>query len=177
MVKKSTNSHKCIKAFNFRKSVHRHTIQINQPTRCNSFTSLLLDVHVWLNMFLVPLRPSSGAYKCTGSLWYYRSSVAVGASLVVVWQLNLPEYEPTTLQPPLSEGKTRGSQCSCMLLMMGGEAPETWWATHKRQVINLWNCCIWLVDLFESYKSYKYNIYIIFLLHVSAIVWTSSVRM
>jgi len=35
--------------------------------------------------------------------------------------------------------------------MMGGEAPETCWATHKRQVINLWNCCIWLVDLFESY--------------------------
>jgi len=34
--------------------------------------------------------------------------------------------------------------------MMGGEAPETW-ATHKRQVINLWNCCILLVDLFESY--------------------------
>ena len=33
--------------------------------------------------------------------------------------------------------------------MMGGEAPETCWATHKRQVINLWNCCILLVDLFE----------------------------
>ena len=26
-------------------------LQINQPTRCNSFTSLLLDVYVWLNMF------------------------------------------------------------------------------------------------------------------------------
>ena len=33
------------------KSVHHHTIQIIQPTRCNSFTSLLLDVYVWLNMF------------------------------------------------------------------------------------------------------------------------------
>jgi hypothetical protein len=31
---------------------------------------------------------------------------------------------------------------------MGGEAPETCWATHKHQVINLWNCCILLVDLF-----------------------------
>ena len=38
-----------------------------------------------------------------------------------------------------------------MLLMMGGEAPETCWATHKRQAINLWNCCILSVDLFESY--------------------------
>ena len=50
-----------------------------------------------------------------------------------------------------SNGKTRGSWCSCTLLMMGGEAPETCWATYKRQVINLWNCCILLVDLFESY--------------------------
>jgi hypothetical protein len=34
---------------------------------------------------------------------------------------------------------------------MGVETPEACWATHKRQVINLWNCCIWLVNLFESY--------------------------
>jgi hypothetical protein len=37
-----------------------------------------------------------------------------------------------------------------MLLMMSGEAPETCQATHKRQVINLRNNCILLVDLFES---------------------------
>jgi hypothetical protein len=35
--------------------------------------------------------------------------------------------------------------------MMGREAPETYWTTHKRQVINLWNFCIILVDLFELY--------------------------
>jgi len=35
--------------------------------------------------------------------------------------------------------------------MMGVEAPETCWATHKRQVINLWNCCIKWVNLFEQY--------------------------
>jgi hypothetical protein len=51
--------------FDVRKSVHYHTIQINQPTRCNSFTSLLLDVYVWLSMFRAPLHPSSGAYNCT----------------------------------------------------------------------------------------------------------------
>ena len=54
--------------FEVRKSVHHHTIQINQTTRCNGFTSLLLDVYVWLNMFRVLLRPSSGAYNCTRSL-------------------------------------------------------------------------------------------------------------
>ena len=66
--------------------MHHHTNQIYQPTRCNSFTSLLLDVYVWLNMFREPLRPSSGAYNCTKSLWFYRWSVAVGALLVVAWQ-------------------------------------------------------------------------------------------
>jgi hypothetical protein len=44
------------------------TIQINQPTRCKSFTSLLFDVYVWLNMFRAPFRPSSGAYNCTRRL-------------------------------------------------------------------------------------------------------------
>ena len=34
--------------------------------------------------------------------------------------------------------------------MMGGKTPETCWATHKRQGINLWNCCILFVDLFEA---------------------------
>jgi hypothetical protein len=37
--------------FDICKSMHHHTIQIIQPTRCNIFTSLLLDVYVWLNMF------------------------------------------------------------------------------------------------------------------------------
>jgi len=70
---------------------------------------------------------------------------------------------PIMLQPPCSNGKTRGSKCSCTLLMLGGEAPETCWATHKHQVINLWNCCIfvscfmwivwWCMDLRTSVKN------------------------
>jgi len=77
------------------------------------------------------------------------------------WSGRLPARpRPTTLLPPRSNGKTRGCQCSCKLLMMGEEAPETCWATHKRQVINLWNCCILLVNLFESYddaRTYKHQ--------------------
>ena len=53
------------------RSVHHHTIEINQPTRCSSFTSLLLDVYGSLNMFRAPPRPSSGAYNCINSLWFY----------------------------------------------------------------------------------------------------------
>jgi len=78
---------KYICKFDVRKSVHHHTIQINQPTRCSIFTSLLLDVYVWLNMFRVSPRPSSGAYNCTRSLWFYCWREVVGVLLVVVWQV------------------------------------------------------------------------------------------
>ena len=39
------------------------SFQINQPTRCNNFSSLLLDVYVQLNMFRASSRPSSGAQQ------------------------------------------------------------------------------------------------------------------
>ena len=41
------------------------TFQINQPTRCNNFSSLLLDVYsyVQLNMFRASSRPLSGAQQ------------------------------------------------------------------------------------------------------------------
>ena len=61
---------------------------------------------------------------------------------------------PSTLQPPRSINRTRGSKCSSTFLMMGAEGPETCWATHKRQVINLWNGCILLVNLFEFFCSW-----------------------
>ena len=82
----------------FRKSVHHRTIQINQPTRCSSFTCLLLDVYVHFNMFRASSRPSSGAYDCTGSLWFYRCSVAVGVLLVVVCQTTTNNTPTATLQ-------------------------------------------------------------------------------
>jgi len=43
--------------------VRYHTIQINQPTRCKNFSSLLLDVYVQLNMFRASSRPSLGTQK------------------------------------------------------------------------------------------------------------------
>ena len=84
--------------FDVLKFVHHHTIQINQPTLCNSFTSLLLDVYVWLNIFRALPRPSSGAYNCISSLWFYRWSVAVAALLVVVCQTTTNSTVTVTLQ-------------------------------------------------------------------------------
>jgi len=74
------------KTFGVRKSMHHHTIQIIQPTRCKNFTSLLLDFYVWLNMFRASPLPSSGANNCTRSLWFYRWREPAEALLVVVWQ-------------------------------------------------------------------------------------------
>jgi hypothetical protein len=45
------------------KPVHHHTFQINQPTRCNNFSSLLFDVYLQLNIFRASSRPSSGAQQ------------------------------------------------------------------------------------------------------------------
>jgi hypothetical protein len=57
----------------------------NKGIRCNSFTSSLLEAYVWLNMFWAFPRPSSGAYNCISSLWFYRWIVVVAVLLVVVW--------------------------------------------------------------------------------------------
>ena len=79
--------------------IFRITIQIIQPTRCNSFTSFLLDVYVWLNMFRASPRPSSGAYNCTRSLWFYRwREAAAWALLVVVWQTTTNNAPAASLQ-------------------------------------------------------------------------------
>jgi hypothetical protein len=47
----------------FFKNLHHHTTQINQPTRRNNLSSLLLDVYVQLNVFRASPRPSSGAQQ------------------------------------------------------------------------------------------------------------------
>jgi hypothetical protein len=46
-----------------RRSITSYLIQINQPTRFNNFSSLLLDVYLQLNMFQASSRPSSEAQQ------------------------------------------------------------------------------------------------------------------
>jgi hypothetical protein len=69
--------------FKVSKSVHHHTFQINQPTRCNNSSSLLLDVYIQLNMFRASSRPSSGAQQLQERPLVYRWSVVVAVLLVV----------------------------------------------------------------------------------------------
>jgi hypothetical protein len=46
--------------------------------------------------------------------------------------------------------KSEAATAVVEILMMGMRMLETCSAVLKRQVINLKNCCIWLVDSFES---------------------------
>jgi hypothetical protein len=66
--------------------------------RCNSFTSLLLDVYVSLNMFQAPPRPSSGAYNCINSLWFYHWSI--GSSSIVGRGLTTTTNNAATTNAP-----------------------------------------------------------------------------
>jgi hypothetical protein len=58
----------------------------------------IIDVYVWLNMFRASPRPSSGAYNCISSLWFYRWSVVVAVLLVVVCQTTTNSTATATLQ-------------------------------------------------------------------------------
>jgi len=54
---------KCLSDTCFMDRLCFNSIQINQQTRCNSFSSLLLEVYVQLNMFRTSSRLSSGAQQ------------------------------------------------------------------------------------------------------------------
>jgi hypothetical protein len=52
--------------------------------------------------------PSSGAYTCTRSLWFYHLIVAVGALLVVVWQTTTNNAPEVTVFQGARSGPCRG---------------------------------------------------------------------
>jgi hypothetical protein len=83
--------------------------------------------------------------------------VVVAVLLVVVGPNHDQQYcyhHAPTVKPEIATAVVE-------LLMMGVRTPKTRWAVHtsKCQVINLRNCCIWLVDLSETvcgiYKKHK----------------------
>jgi hypothetical protein len=73
----SQNTAHCKNAENY--NSNKSTNQIQQ------FHKFITHVYVWLNVFRVPPCPSSGAYNCISSLWFYRRSMVVEALLGVVW--------------------------------------------------------------------------------------------
>jgi hypothetical protein len=78
----------------------QNIFQLNQPTRCSNFPSLLLVVQIELNMFLASSCPSSGAttaVAASGLPSELGDSSAVGRGRT--------RPRPTALLPPRSNGK------------------------------------------------------------------------
>jgi hypothetical protein len=122
--------------------------QINQPTRCNNFSSLSDDVYVQLNMFRAVSRPSSGAQQLQYQplvLPLERGGSSAGR----------PDHDQQHCYHHAPTVKPEADTSVVELLLMGVRMPETCWAVHttKRQIINLRNCCICicLVDLFQTH--------------------------
>ena len=110
--------------FKFRKSVHHHTIQINQPTRCNNFSSLLLDVYLQLNMFRASSHPSSGAQQLHKQPLVLPSergdSNAVGRV-----RGGRPDHVQQHCYHHVPKVKPEAANAVVELLMMGMRTPET----------------------------------------------------
>jgi hypothetical protein len=99
-------------------------------------------------MFWASSRPSSAATTAAVAASALPSELGDSSAVGRGWaerpyrdQPHCYHHVPTVNQRPAT--------AVIELLMMGMRMPETCWAVFKRQVINLWNCCIWLVDSFE----------------------------
>jgi hypothetical protein len=79
--------------------------------------------------------------NCSCSLWFYRWSVVVAVLFVAVGPDSRPDHAPTV--------KPEAATAVVELLMTDVRTPETCWAVHKHQVINL-RYFSWLIYLNSS---------------------------
>jgi hypothetical protein len=71
-------------SFKVCKSVHHRSIQINLPSRCNNFSSLLLTFIYSSTGFGRLHANHKELNNCSSNLWFYRWSVVIAVLLVVV---------------------------------------------------------------------------------------------
>ena len=113
-------------------------IQINLPTRCNNFSSLLPMFMNSSTCFGRPHAHHQELNNCNSSLWFYRWSVVVAVLLVVVG----PDHNQQHSYRHAPTVKPEAATAVVELLMVGVRTPETCSAVHKCQVINLRNCYV-----------------------------------
>jgi hypothetical protein len=128
-------------------SVHRRTIQINHQPHETIFQFIILTFIYSSTYFERFPAHHQELNDCSGSLWFYLRIVVI--AMLCSWSGRPARPRPTALLPLRSNVKPEAATAIIELLMMGMRMPEACWAVFKRQVINLWNCCIWLVDSFE----------------------------
>jgi hypothetical protein len=102
-------------------------VQINQPTRCNNLSRLLLDVYLQLNMFRASSRPSSGAQQLQWQLLVLllergdNSAVGCGRT-----DYNRPDHDQQHCYQHALTVKPEAATAIVDLLMMGVRTPETY---------------------------------------------------
>ena len=104
--------------------MHCHTIPINQQTRFNNFSSLLLGVYLQLNVFRASSRPSSGAQQ----LQYQPLILPLergGSSAVGRSQAGRPDHDQHHCYHHAPTVKPEVATAVVELLMMGVRKPET----------------------------------------------------
>jgi hypothetical protein len=72
------------------------------------------------------------------------------SSAVVRGRAGRPDHEQQHCYHHTPKLEPEAATAVIELLKMGVGTPETCWAVNKHQVINWRDCCIWLVNLFDS---------------------------
>ena len=114
--------------------------QINQLDATISQVYYLMFMYS-LTCFGRPRAHHQELNNCSSSLWFYRWSVVVAVLLVVV-RADPPDHDQQHCYHHTPTVKPDAATTVVELLMMGARTPETCWAVHKHQVINVRNCCI-----------------------------------
>jgi hypothetical protein len=114
------------------KSVHHHMIQINQSTRCSNFSNFItwrLCTAQHVSGVLMPIiRSSPSAVAASGFT----------AGACWSWAGQTDHDQQHCYHHAAPTAKPEAATAAVELLMMGVRMPETCWAVHKCQVINLW---------------------------------------
>jgi len=104
--------------------VPHHTIQINQPIRCKNFSSLLLEVYLQLNTFLVSSCPSSGAQQRQWQPLVLPLERG-GSSAVGRGRAGRPDHDQQHCYHHTPKVKPEAATGIVELLMTGMRTPET----------------------------------------------------